>query len=218
MRRLQQWAATVLILGVVTTSSLNAQDDSWQRRWYWGAQAGPTFGGTSGFSVGGHWMITGTRSALQFGFDALIFGTTSSFIENSNSNDGFTPVRYSAGRRLQAILMAIPNDNKLQVYAGGGFVINQITDLQPHPDSVTAGTVSTSEFRTATSEIDSRDTKAFLVFMAGAQLRLGRWALFGEYKLMPASGKFFLTDDQHQISGGLRFSLTHANETITTAR
>lgn len=214
MRRIIKPLTTLVAVLLFTSGTLSAQDDSWQRRWYWGAQSGVALqGGTSALAVGGHWFITGTRSALSVGFDALFYGNGSTeTVTNSQSATGVTTIGYSNGRRLQMILYGIPNDNTLQVYGGAGIGISQISNAQP------LGTLSNAELLGALARIEELDTKAFLIFVVGAQLRMGRMALFGEYKLFPAADTFLIRSDQHQISVGLRYSLTHANEEIKVDR
>jgi len=63
MRRLSGFLFAVVLLGFLTTSAA-AQDDEWQNKWYWGAQAGtyffstPTLSNEMAFEMGGHWLIT----------------------------------------------------------------------------------------------------------------------------------------------------------------
>ena len=59
MRRLSGFLFAVVLLGFLTTSAA-AQDDEWQNKWYWGAQAGaylfstPTLSNEMAFEMGGH--------------------------------------------------------------------------------------------------------------------------------------------------------------------
>ncbi len=213
-------AALIVLVGT-TPNTLAAQDDSWQRKWYWGVQSGITTYGANltAFTAGGHWLITGRRSALYVGLDAVRFGLGSGGgvvvpMANPQSPTGFTTVRFRDGSRFQMILYAIPTDAKLQIYAGGGFLINQITGARPDNASI----LSSAELSSALRLIDARDTKAYALFSGGLQWRLGRWGLYGEYKFLPSSEDFLLTSVQHTITGGLRFALTHASESISTDR
>lgn len=215
---------TILALGVLLASigaPLEGQDDSWQRQWYWGAQGGlTTYGsGINAFTTGGHWFITGTRSALYLGLDALIFDFGADTgaditIANPDSPTGSTPVSLRRGNRVEFLLYAMPTKNRLQLYAGGGFAINQITDAVPSSTT----TLSVAELNTALDLIDELDTKVFVVFSGGLQLRLGRLVAYGEYRYLPSSRDFLLNAPQHSFLGGLRYALTHANEQIETAR
>ena len=221
MRRLLKVLLGVALVAVVAEPAW-AQADSWQRKWYWGAQGGvmlfktSTATGTSSASaldIGGHWLITGKRSALYLGFDQLSFGNPTTTIINDNSAvGGQRTVTFSNGRRLQAGLYAIPSDKNLQIYLGGGFGINQITN------AVASGTFATAAERQAAADvIDAQSTKAFAIISAGAQLRMKRLALFGTYQFMPSSKDFLITTEQHALTFGLRYALTSAHEDVTTS-
>jgi hypothetical protein len=216
MRRILKAITAMAVVTLLTSTAAAAQNDAWQRKWYWGVQGGYSFDGSNNApTFGGHWFITGKRSALSAGFDAVIYGTGSTtLIANSQSPTGQTPISFANGRRLQLILYGIPNDNTLQFYGGAGIGINQVTDARPP----VAGSISASEYNQAVNAINELDTKAFLIVVGGGQLRFGQWALFAEYKLFPATDSFLITNDQHQINAGLRYALTHANERIETER
>lgn len=196
------------LLVVTVAAPAFGQSTAWQRKWYWGAQSGAFLykdatGTQSAFDVGGHWLITGRRSALLLAFDQVIFPTNASAQVTSGTASG--TVTFKNGRRLQAMLLAVPTDGGLQIYAGGGFAIEQITDGQP-----SAGSALTQ------SQVDALDSKAFAVLGAGFQLRFGRWALFAQYQYMPAAADFILASEQHAFTGGLRYALSSAHEEVTT--
>src|SRR3970040_3114016 len=99
--------ACALGLALVTlASSAAAQEDAWQHRWFWGAQGGlmrfqtPTASGwQDALTVGGHWLITSTHSALYAAFDHVIFkdGTSSAVIDNS-SPTRLRDIQFTHGR------------------------------------------------------------------------------------------------------------------------
>ncbi len=211
-------AAALAVLLSAAPSSLAAQDD-WESKWYWGAQGGiTTFGSDiTAETAGGHWLITGTRSAFYFGVHGLYFGLGSGGetinVANPQSPTGVTEVSFDRGTRVEALLYAFPSTGKLQIYLGGGFAINQISD--PNPTSTTLGS---AEFNSITSIVNDLDTKAYSVFSGGLQWRLGRLGIYGEYRYLPKSDDFLLNVHQHSVLGGLRFALTHAHESIETER
>jgi hypothetical protein len=197
------------LLVAAQTVPANAQDRSWQKRWYWGAQGGAYLfsanGNKTGFTAGGHWFITAGRSALYLAYDQLFFDT----VTNLQISTGQL-VNFSAGNRMQATVYAVPTDGKLQVFAGGGFAIHRVTDAEPQPPTTGPNDVT---------DVEQAATKAFLILSAGAQLRfMGRWAFFGQYQFMPASDDFVIRSQQHVFNVGLRFSLTHAEEVVSTER
>ena len=198
----------VALLLAAQTVPATAQDQSWQKKWYWGAQGGTYLfsagGNQTGFSAGGHWFITAGRSALYLAFDQLFFDN----VTNVPISTGQL-VEFTSGQRLQATVYAIPTDGKLQVFLGGGFAIHRITDAAPVAPFTSLDL----------SDVESAATKAFLVLSGGIQARfLKRWALFGQYQFMPASNDFVIRSQQHAFNIGLRYALTHSEEIVSTQR
>jgi hypothetical protein len=199
------------------------QADAWRGKWYWGAQVGifaynDPLSGSRHFAptAGGHWLITGKRSALYFGIDEIIFtdSTPSAIIDASAvATGGVRIVDFNSGRRIQATIFAIPMDKKLQVMLGGGFAIHQING------AVAQGPFnSLQEVVNAGNSVAELDTKAFLVMAVGTQYRMGRLALFANYNFMPGANDFLIPGGQHTLSGGIRYALTSAHEEVTTER
>jgi hypothetical protein len=195
-----------------------AQQDEWKNKWYWGVQAGTYIYSTNtqsnemALEVGGHWLITAERVGLHLGLAQLLFGDNATAAIPDGTVAGRT-VSFTSGRRLQAELYAFPTDGALQIYAGGGFMINYISDAIPE------GTFATAQAeQTAMETIDNRTTKAFFVVSGGAQWRLGRWAVFGTYQFIPEGRDFLISSTQHSITGGIRYALAAAHQDVTTNR
>ena len=216
-----QLIAVLALAGVSSTAS--AQSTAWQRKWYWGGQGGMMFyttnlmsGTQSAILGGGHWLITGKRSALYIGVDQVKYAdssTTAIADASAASTGGLRTMSFSSGRMLQAGIYIIPNDGNLQFMTGGGFAINEITDAVPVVDPL-----ATQQEKTAAAQaVDDATTKAFLWVSAGLQLRAGRWALFGSYQYMPAAKDFAIDTGIQWLSVGLRFALTSAHEDVTTS-
>lgn len=210
-----------LALAALAPAPASAQSDSWQRKWYWGGQGGlfmyqSRTDSTRQFAItaGGHWLITGKRSALLIGFDHVMFPDSSTSAINDNTTlTGTRLVNFSTGRRIQAVLYAIPSDGFLQIMLGGGFAIHQLTNATPQGPFATLAEQTNAEAITA-----EQDTRAFAVMSGGAQLRLGRLALFGHYQYTPAAKNFLLRTAGHSGTVGIRFALTTAHEDVTTER
>jgi len=216
MRRLSGFLFAIVLLGFLTTSAA-AQDDEWQNKWYWGAQAGayffstPTLSNEMAFEVGGHWLITAERIGLHMGLSQLFFNDATSVVPDGTAT-GQT-VSFTGGRRLQAEIYAFPMTGALQVYAGGGFLINYISDALPE------GTFASAQAEQAALQaIDDVNTKAFFTVTGGAQWRFGRWAAFGTYQFTPSGRDFLISSTQHSITGGVRYALTSSNQDVTTSR
>lgn len=202
-----------MILGTVAVALFAmpaaAQDDPFIHKWFWGAQAGASFQSTSrgsvtAFDVGGHWLITGVRSALYLSYDQELF-------PNPTTADvsGYE-VLFSQGRRINISLLALP---KRGFYFGGGFTIHQITDATLSGNN----TFSTGSAQTAAQQVvDEAATRAFLTFTGGFQIPMGKALLFANYHFMPGASDFIYTTDQHIITGGLRIAFGSAFEDIST--
>jgi hypothetical protein len=199
----------VALLLAAQTVPATAQDRSWQKKWYWGAQGGAYLfsaggGDQTGYSAGGHWFITAGRSALYLAFDQLFFDD----LTNVPISTGQL-VNFNSGQRLQATVYAVPTDGKLQVFLGGGFAIHRITNAEPVAPFTSADQI----------DVENAATKAFLVLSGGIQARFAaRWALFGQYQFMPASNDFVIRSQQHAFNVGLRYALTHSEEIVSTQR
>jgi hypothetical protein len=213
--------AGLLFATLLMAGRLEAQDELWQRKWYWGAQGGiamfqtPTAAGTqAAITLGGHWLITATRSALYLAFDQVLFDfDATSAVADPSSTGGVRTVTFTEGRRLQALLYVIPTDKVLQVYAGGGYVINQVTNAAP------TGTFATdTEEEAVLRTIETAGSKAFPILSVGAQYRMGKLGLFGQYQFMPEGRDFLLSGTQHMFSGGIRWALTSSQEEIIAER
>lgn len=205
-----------MLMGIATVALFTApaagQDDPFVRKWFWGAQAGASFQSTSrgnvtAFNVGGHWLITGTRSALYLSY------TQELFPDQTVADVGSVEVLFSNGRRINASLLAFP---KRGFFFGGGFTIHQITDPVLSGNNVFGSQAAADA---AQLDVEEAATKAFLTFTGGLQLPLGRRAmLYGAYQYMPGASDFIYTSDIHAVTGGLRIAFGSSFEDISTDR
>lgn len=221
---MRKTACALALVLVMLAGSAAAQEDAWQHRWFWGAQGGlmrfqtPTASEwQDAITVGGHWLITSTHSALYAAFDHVIFkDSTSSAVVDPSSPTGIRNIEFTNGRRIQALLYVFPTDGFIQPYLGGGFGINQLTDAFP-TGGVTAFNTS-QEYENILRVIDETSTKAFPIFSGGLQVRFGRLALFGQAQYMPLGRDYLISSAQYVGSVGLRYAVTSSREEVTTRR
>ncbi len=219
---IRKTACVVALASVVLAGSAAAQANSWQRKWYWGAQggimefrtvdaSGVETGWQNAYTVGGHWLITGTRSAFYAAYDQVIFqDTTSSAIVDASSPTGIRSVMWNKGRRVQAMLLIFPTDGYIQPYLGGGFGIHQLVDASPAGPFTT-----TQEAENALRTVDDESTKAFPIFAAGLQMRFSKLALFGQGQYMPMGRNYLITSAQYVLSVGFRYAVSASREEVT---
>lgn len=207
-------------------SPLAAQADAWQHKWFWGVQGGIIMYQTptstdweTALTVGGHWLITGGRSALYFAFDQVLFdepnrGVGTTAVLDNSSLTGVRNIEFTRGRRIQAHVYVVPLDNWIQPYIGGGFSIHQVTNA--FPIAADLATMTQSQLEGVLRTIDINSTKAFPVVTGGLQLRFSRLAAFGHYQYMPQGRNFLLTGVQHVFGAGIRYALTSSREEVST--
>jgi len=219
---IRKTACVLALASTVLAGSAAAQANSWQHKWYWGAQggimafktvdaSGLETGWQNAYTVGGHWLITGTRSAFYAAFDQVIFkDTTNSAIVDASSPTGIRSVVWDKGRRIQAMLLIFPNDGYIQPYLGGGFGIHQLVNASP------AGTFSTPQaLESSLRTIDETSTKAFPILAAGLQMRFTKLALFGQGQYMPMGRNYLITSAQYVFSIGFRYAVSASREEVT---
>lgn len=211
-----------LSLAALAPEPAAAQAEFWQRKWFWGAQGGvfahfvPTDSSRKlALTAGGHWLITGKRSALLIGFDHVMFPDSSvSLVADPIVPSGLRPVDFTRGRRIQALVYAIPTDAVIQPMLGGGFAIQQITDATPRGPFATL-----AEQTNAETLVANQDTRAFAIMSLGFQMRvMRRWAIYANYQFVPGGKDFLLTGEQHSLTAGIRYALTTSHEDVTTQR
>ena len=212
--RIRTKVFTATVVGVFAAAPADAQsnDQFWRDTWFWGAQAGTMIfqaGGQTevGLAVGGHWFITAGRSALNLAFDQLIF-------TSSQTTIGAQPVDFSRAQRISATVYAMPSTTGIQVYVGGGFALEHVTNSTP------TGTFPTPQQQSAfLDQVDEEATKAFAILGGGVQWRwLSNWVVFAQYQFQPSTNDFLIGSAQHAIQGGIRYALTGSKEAVTGSR
>ncbi len=197
--------------------SYESRSSDWQHKWYWGGQAGimvfrtnfdsysfePTFGG--------HWLITGKRTALYASFEQSLFISPRhvTIVEPSGAvNPG--NVQFDNLRRIMVGVVAFPAQLRVEPFAGGGFAIMEALNVQ-----VSCASCSGSDIGQLQDEADRAATKAFFWWMGGIDIKQGRLALFGHYILTSAAANFLIQGTTHTFQGGVRYSLGTSKEGVT---
>jgi hypothetical protein len=193
------------------------RSSDWQHKWYWGGQAGimvfrtnfdsysfePTFGG--------HWLITGKRTALYASFEQSLFISPRhvTIIEpNGSVNPG--NVRFNNLRRIMVGVLAFPAQLRVEPFAGGGFAIMEALNVTSSCSSCTGAQAAQLQ-----DQADRAATKAFFWWMGGIDIKQGRLALYGHYILTSAAANFLIQGTTHTFQGGVRYSFGSAKEGVT---
>ena len=213
--RTSSFVSFAIVLGgfIATPAEAQSNEQFWRNTWFWGAQGGVflySAGGSQevGAGFGGHWFITQNRTALNLSFDQLILSNSQTNLASGRAVD------FNRAQRLSATVYAMPNSGALQVYLGGGFAIQHVTNSLAQGPFAT-----TSEQTSVNNQVEQLATKAFLILGGGIQWRwLNKLVLFGQYQFQPSTGDFLITSGQHAIQGGLRYALTGSKEVVSSSR
>ena len=186
----------------------------WPHKWYWGAQGGMFVFRTNyeGLSFepmfGGHWLITGKRTALYVSYEQSVFLTerqTTFFASDGSTADVF----FKDLRRLMMGVLAFPAQQRIEPFGGAGFALMQALNVEASCGSCTA-----AQFAQLGDAAADAASKAFVFAMGGIDIKQGRLALYGHYILTSSARGFILDGTTHTIQGGIRYSIGSAKEDL----
>lgn len=194
-----------------STGSRTQFEDSW----YWGAKAGMSSfdpdgaGRVSASSFGAEWLITRRRAGLYLSVDQSFFDATAGVFDPSVQGS-VRSVDVSDWRRYAAGLLAFPvTMGSLRPYLGVGLTINVLQKADPR------GTFASTASQTSVfNAVEEQTSKVSPTFTGGAQLQIGRAALFGQVSSMSTRNNFLISGASHTfvLEGGLRFNIASAIE------
>jgi len=196
--------ATLLVL--VSAAPLAAQIQEWQNQWYWGAKGGllsyslPS-GKANQPQAGAEWMITAKRTALYASYSTTFKQTGDNFVTSTGAT---VPAVYDAVQRIQIAILVLPWNGNIQPYAGGGFVIETLSNA-----AVNSATPTTSQ----TTFIQQNSSGGFALAMVGLQLRVGKLAVFGQAQFSPQGRGFMLPNGSSSFEAGVRYAFLSSRET-----
>ncbi len=198
--------ALAALLVLVSAAPLAAQIQDWQNQWYWGAKGGvfsytlPS--GTVNQPQGGaEWMITAKRTALYVAYSTTFKQTGDNFTSTAGVA---VPATYNAVQRVQVAILVLPWGGNIQPYAGGGFVIESLSNA-----SVNSVTPSTAQ----TQFVEQNSSGGFALAMVGLQLRVGKLAVFGQAQFSPQGHGFMLQNGSTSLEAGVRYAFLGSRET-----
>ena len=214
-------ARTATVLGLVCLAqapSLFAQSTGFDKfAWYLGAQGGMTIletqTQTAGAfpAVGGHTLITAKRTGLLISVDEVIMTNETSSYSDPAVVGGRRTVIFNDARKYSFTLLAFPFNGSIQPYLGVGFgILHTVNEYPNGPFN------SAAEADQAKETADDLGTHTYPNFTAGAQARLGRFLVFGQYEIAGSPpSDHLLVGATHTFSAGLRIKIGSSRETGT---
>lgn len=196
-----QLALSALLLTLAAGPAAAQAKSAHPFRWYWGAQTGAFLYRTSAQGyyfdpvIGGHWLITKDRSALYIGVEEAFFTANATGSAVDTAGNGQT-VSFSKVRRVFFGLLAYPLPGHIEPMFGGGLAMVTVVD--------------------APGSVSNAANKANFWILGGVQINLGNLAVFGQYIASSSANNFLLTQEQHSVQGGVRYSFGSAREDVST--
>jgi hypothetical protein len=198
--------------------SFEERASDWQHKWYWGAEAGIFIFKTNfdnyAFepSFGGHWLITGKKTALYVGYEESFF-ITPRHVTMVEPGGAVSPgnVSFNNLRRIMVGVLAFPAQTRIEPFAGGGFAIMEALSVNAGCPDCT----SVAQLSQMADQANAAATKAFFWWMGGIDVKQGRLALYGHYVITSAAAGFLIQGTTHTFQGGIRYSLGTSKEGIT---
>ena len=198
--------AIAALLVLASAAPLAAQVQDWQNQWYWGAKGGllsyslPS-GKVNQPQVGGEWMITARRTALYAAYSTTFKQTGDNFASTTGTT---VPAVYDAMQRIQIAILVLPWNGNIQPYAGGGFVIETLSNA-----AVNAAAPTTVQ----TQFVEQHSSGGFALAMIGLQIRVGKLAVFGQAQFSPQGRDFMLPNGSASFEAGVRYAFLGSRET-----
>jgi hypothetical protein len=210
--------AIAAVLALAAAARLSAQIEPWQNQWYWGAKGGliryslPTLGTVNHPQAGGEWLITARRAALYVGYSTSFTQDVDNYSVPQLSGTA-VQASFDAMQRIQIALLVFPWGGNIQPYIGGGFEIETLSN-----PTVNCTPLSSAQCTTATNYVNQHASGGFALVMAGAQIRVGKLAVFGQAQLSPQGKDFLLPNSSMSLEVGIRYAFLGSREEDVTSR
>lgn len=216
MRMLGRTATVLGLACLAQAPSLSAQSiigfDSF--KWYIGGQAGVTIFETPNqtkggiFTAGGHMLVTARRTGLLISVEEGFKSNQVSSVYDASTASGKRRVQFNDIRKYSISLLAFPFRTIAQPYVGVG--VGVLHTVNEYPDKTGVAPIDVPVLE---EQVDEKGTHTFASFTGGVQVRLSRFAVFGQYQITsgPNKGNLFV-GPTHAFTAGLRVSLGSARE------
>ncbi len=200
--------ALALVATVVGSASAHAQaNKDFDNSWFWGFKTGintfavPGHGSTATPDFGIDWVITRTHGGLYASANQSIFEKDLEFFDAS-STTGQRTVRVNDMRRISVCALVFPHHFcGITPYAGLGYAITVLGNARVFVDSV-----NTFPSNALLDEVENERSRASILALGGVQLQSKKFALFGQYTILPSESTFLFRSVLSFIEFGVRLN------------
>lgn len=202
--------------------------------WFWGVSGGMMTYWTTNVAhaqaptLGMEWLITRKHTALYVGVEQSFYKTTTVIYQNqgiqygdstrslTNASDVGYPSNATIhnSRHINIGLMGFPGSGPIRPYAGVGMSLNFVQnarDIGPQPTSNPLGFGNPAYWQASAFGSQPLDESAYWVsplVMAGLQIQVSRFSVFGQAKVMTTDGRHLFSDGAFfNLEAGVRYNV-----------
>ena len=208
MRLIRRLIPGLVLLALAPRAGAAQEGRLFKDSWFFGAKAGnmtywttTTSHGQAPF-IGGESLITRSHGGLYLSLDQAYFDATTTLTDA----EGPHLLDFKDNRRFVAAAMIFPKSyGWIRPYAGLGFAFNFIQSVSARAP-ISAATANL---------INEQKTRSAPILMAGAQLQLLRFSVFGQGSYMPAQADFLLNNNEtYFLEAGIRYNIGSSIEKL----
>lgn len=208
MRLIRRLIPGLVLLALAPRAGAAQEGRLFKDSWFFGAKAGNMTYWTTTTShaqapfIGGESLITRSHGGLYLSLDQAYFDATTTLTDAEGSH----LLDIKDNRRFVAAAMIFPKAyGWIHPYAGLGFAFNFIQSVSAR-----------APISTATADlINEQKTRSAPILMAGAQLQLLRFSVFGQGSYMPAQADFLLNNNEtYFLEAGIRYNIGSSIEKL----
>lgn len=222
MRHLRVLATAAVLAAVISQPSAAQEGRQFKDAWFWGARAGGLVyssnltDNTMAPMAGIDWFITRSVGGLYVGLDQTFLTTRSYFTTPGASGFSDPVLSVHNLRRLSVAGMVFPMQSpKVHPYFGLGAAIHKVGSTQYE-----TAFASSAQFSIAEDSVQSKKAAVAPMAIAGVQVRLSRFSVFGQAIGTFPPPNFFLSADpskrglSYSVEGGIRYNVGTSIEKV----
>ena len=215
MRSIRRLLPGLVLLALAPSVGAAQSGRLFNNSWFFGAHVGNMTYWTTTVAhgqapfIGGETLITRKRGGLYLSMDQAYFDATTT-VDDGTQPTGSRVIDIKDNRRFTAAAMIFPKAfGTLRPYGGVGFALNFVQSATPR------GPYSPSSNPQLAIDLNEMKTRSAPVFIAGAQLSLLRFSVYGQGTYMPAQADFLLNNNEtYFLEAGIRYNIGSSIEKL----
>ena len=208
MRMYRRLAVVLSMLAALPSLSSAQAVRNFEDSWFWGIKGGGMTYWTNRVAhataplAGADWLITRSRYGMYVALDQAFFTSNATVVAGQAASE---PVRIKDNRRATLAITGFPKSFRgVRPYVGLGVAVNWLQQ---------SNFVNATPSDTAIVINEDARSAATALAMLGAQMQVGRFAVFGQGSYVPTARSFLLGgNEMYVFEGGVRINIGSSRE------